>query len=313
MTELADLLARLVAIDSVNPSLVRGGAGESEIAAFIATWAGAGGPRGRTDRRRPRPAERRRPRPRHGRRAHAAAVRACRHRRRRGHARPVRRRDAARLGLRGDVILAAVADAHKGFVWSEVNVTGRAAHGSRPQLGVDAIAKAGSVLAGLGALDAALGAHEHPLLGRASVHASTITGGAELSSYPAGCTIGLERRTLPGETAAAVEAQLEALLDRCRAADPGLSAERRTLLVREPFEADPGAPLVEAVARAAGGAAVGGVSYWADSALIAAAGIPTVLHGPAGHGAHGDDEWVSLGSMEAVARTLTAVAAELCA
>ena len=240
-------------------------------------------------------------------------------------------REAAALGLRGDVVVAAVADeehaslgvrevlasvtadaaivteptelelivAHKGFVWAEIEVTGRAAHGSRPHLGVDAIVKSGPILSELGALDEALGARTHPLLGRGSVHASTIRGGEELSSYPARCVVGLERRTLPGETAAGVEAELAALLDRCRAADPALVAEARTLLVREPFEVAPDAEIVAAV-RAAAGEALGapppvaGASYWADAAFIAAAGIPTVMFGPAGEGAHAAEEWVSI-------------------
>src|SRR5439155_83725 len=170
----------------------------------------------------------------------------------------------------------------KGFVWSEVRVTGRAAHGSRPHLGVDAIVKMGPVLTALGALDEALGVRQHPLLGRGSVHASVIDGGVELSSYPAHCVLALERRTLPGERGADVERELAALLDRCRAADAELDAEQRTLLVREPFEIDQGAELVGVVRAAAAdvlGQAprIGGVSYWADAAFIAAAGIPTVL------------------------------------
>ena len=88
---------------------------------------------------------------------------------------------------------------------------------------------------GLAELDRSLGARTHPLLGRASVHASRIEGGVEMSSYPAHCRLGLERRTLPGETARTVEAQLEALLDDCRAADPALEAAQRTLLERAPF------------------------------------------------------------------------------
>ena len=164
-------------------------------------------------------------------------------------------REAARLGLAGDVVVAAVADeehaslgiqealrhvsadaavvtepteleltvAHKGFVWSEIEVTGRAAHGSRPHLGVDAILKMGAVLRELEALDRALAERTHPLLGRGSLHASLIAGGVELSSYPAQCTLSVERRTLPGETGADIEAELEALLERCRAADPSSS------------------------------------------------------------------------------------------
>jgi acetylornithine deacetylase len=374
--ELVDLLSRLVAIDSVNPSLVEGGAGEVEIAAFVDRWArdaglssevlcttpgrpsvvvrarGTGGgrtlllcghldtvnvegmdapfaPRIDGDRL-------------HGRGSYdmkagvAAALTAC--------------RDAAALGLRGDVVVACVADeehaslgvqealrsvaadaaivteptelevvvAHKGFVWSEVEVTGRAAHGSRPHLGVDAIVQMGAVLTGIGALDASLAAPTHPLLGRGSVHASVIEGGVELSSYPARCVVGLERRTLPGETAADVEAELASLLDRCRAADPAFAAERRTLLVREPFEVSDDAEVVGAVRDAAASVlgrepSVGGASYWADAAFIAAAGIPTVMFGPGGEGAHAVEEWVSLSDTEAVARTLVGVAERMCA
>jgi acetylornithine deacetylase len=207
--------------------------------------------------------------------------------------------------------------AHKGFVWSEVEVTGRAAHGSRPHLGIDAIVKMGPVLTALGALDDGLAAHEHPLLGRGSVHASLIAGGVELSSIPASCTVGIERRTLPGETAADVEGELAALLDACRTADPELRAAQRTLLVREPFEIAEDAEIATLVRAVAGdvlGAppAVAGGSFWADSAFVAAAGIPTVLFGPSGAGAHAVEEWVSVSSTRAVAQVLTDVAARLC-
>ena len=208
--------------------------------------------------------------------------------------------------------------AHRGFLWAEIEVTGRAAHGSRPHLGVDAIVKAGPVLTALGELDAALAGRTHPLLGRGSVHASVIAGGVELSSYPAHCVVGLERRTLPGDTAASVAGELDALLDRCRAADPGLVAEHRTLLVREPFEVPAGAEIASAVGAAAEAVTgaprpVTGASYWADAAFIAAAGIPTVMFGPAGEGAHALEEWVDVASTEAVAETLTAVARRFCA
>ena len=145
-----------------------------------------------------------------------------------------------------------------------------------------------------------------------------IAGGVELSSYPARCVVGLERRTLPGDTAASVAAELDALLDRCRAADPALVAEHRTLLVREPFEVPADAEIVATVGAAAAevtGAArpVSGASYWADAAFIAAAGIPTVMFGPSGAGAHASEEWVSVDATEAVVRTLVATAQRICA
>ena len=237
-------------------------------------------------------------------------------------------REAARLGLAGDVVVAAVADeehaslgiqevlrlvradaaivteptelelvvAHKGFVWLEIEVTGRAAHGSRPHLGVDAIVKTGPILVALAELDASLEAHAHPLLGRGSVHASLIEGGAELSSYPARCALGLERRTLPGETTEDVEAEIDALLARCRAADPGLVVERRTLLAREPFEVEPDAEILGMLARRArrlrneSAARATGPTR----ASSRPPGIPTVLFGPGGEGAHAVEEWVSI-------------------
>jgi acetylornithine deacetylase len=118
----------------------------------------------------------------------------------------------------------------------------------------------------------------------------------------------VERRTLPGDDA---ERELEELLDRCRAADPELVVERRTLLVREPFEVDPQAEIVELV-REAAGSGIAGASYWADSGFIAAAGIPTVLFGPAGEGAHAVEEWVDIPSTEHVARTLVETARRFC-
>jgi acetylornithine deacetylase len=96
-----------------------------------------------------------------------------------------------------------------------------------------------------------------------------------------------------------------------------LVAAQRTLLVREPFETDAGAPVVVGVREAAAevlGArpSIGGASYWTDAAFIAAAGIPTALFGPDGEGAHANEEWVSLAATDAVARTLVATAERIC-
>lgn len=88
--------------------------------------------------------------------------------------------------------------------------------------------------------------------------------------------------------------------------------------MREPFEVPQDAVIVETVGAAAAEVlgrppVIGGASYWADAAFIAAAGIPTVMFGPAGEGAHAAEEWVSMSSTETVARTLLAVAARVCA
>lgn len=199
----------------------------------------------------------------------------------------------------------------------EIEVAGRAAHGSRPHLGVDAILKAGPIMVGLSDRNERLRAQQHPRLGPATLHGSLITGGLEESTIPDRCVLTFERRTLPGETAAEVEREVADLLAHCRRADPDLQVSSRTTLVREPFEVADTSPIVTAVAD--GVAAVlgrpsqlAGVSYWSDAAFIAAAGIPTVLFGPAGEGAHAAVEWVSIDSTVACADTLAAVATRFC-
>jgi acetylornithine deacetylase len=204
-----------------------------------------------------------------------------------------------------------LAIAHRGFLWLEVETRGVAAHGSRYDLGVDAIAGMGHVLVALEKLDAGLRAREagHPLLGHASLHASLIEGGTELSTYPERCVVKIERRTLPGETVELCEEQI-------RAAAPEASVS--TFFVREPMETPRNSEIVErllASARPVLGSSpeVVGVPYWTDAALFSAAGIPSVVFGPRGEGAHAETEWVDLGDVERVAEIVLATAAELCA
>jgi acetylornithine deacetylase len=144
----------------------------------------------------------------------------------------------------------------------------------------------------------------HPLLGTGSVHASLIEGGQEFSSYPARCLLTGERRTIPGETAEQVERELRDVA--------GPHGEVRLTIGRAPFEADPEHEFVRLVGRHAGDDAPGGLPFWTDAALIAAAGVPTVLYGPAGEGAHAEVEWVDLASVERLRDVLLGVAVEWC-
>ena len=257
---------------------------------------------------------------------------------------------AARSGLRGDILVACVADeeyasigtaevaarfkadaavvtepshfeitvAHKGFVWFDILVKGRAAHGSRPELGIDAIAKAGHALVALEALDQRLRAKPtHARLGSGSVHASLISGGQELSSYPGECLIRLERRTIPGETPESCEAELRELLEGITATVENFSYELTRGLDRKPFEVLQSEPIVEAVTRHAA-ARLGhaptlrGEPFWTDCALLQEAGIPCLMFGASGGGAHAIREWADVASVRMLADTLTDVAMEFC-
>jgi len=357
--EIVELASQLVAIDSVNPALVAGGAGEREAARAVADWClargfdvdivgndrpsviarrrGSGGGRslllnGHLDTvgvaGMDAPFE---PRIEDGRlygrgsydmKGALAAVLVA----------------ATHAGdLRGDVVVTAVADeelasvgtestlehvtadaaivaeptelqvavAHRGFVGFEIETAGIAAHGSRPDLGEDAIVKMGPVLVALEQLDARLqvGAR-HPLAGSGSIHASVIEGGQEMSSFPARCTLLGERRTIPGETVADVERELGELAQ---------GAAVRVVASREPYEAAVDHPFVALVQHTAGVDELVGAPFWTDAALVAAAGIPTVLIGPAGEGAHAEVEWVDVASLERLHDIVVQVARAWCA
>jgi acetylornithine deacetylase len=208
--------------------------------------------------------------------------------------------------------------AHRGFVWLEVETIGRAAHGSRPDLGVDAIARMGRILVELERLDQRLrSSPTHRLLASGSLHASLIKGGQEFSSYPERCVLSVERRTLPGETPDSVEQELVEIVREIQRNDPAFRAEIRRGIDRSPLETPEDTGIVTAIQASAvqalnHPAQIAGVPFWTDAAVLSAAGIPSVLFGPAGSGAHATDEWVDLSSVKLCADIYLATAMEFC-
>lgn len=208
--------------------------------------------------------------------------------------------------------------AHKGFIWIEVETEGRAAHGSRFDLGVDANLRMGRFLGRLEELERELRARPgHPLVGPPSLHAGTLRGGTAPSVYAASCRLEVERRTVPGETEAACVAELQTLADELAAADPTFRAKVRPILTRPAFEVAPDAPIVRTVTEAAAvvlgrAPAALGHTFWMDASLFAEAGVETVVIGAHGTGAHADEEWVDLGSVVQLAEILARSAAAWC-
>jgi len=198
----------------------------------------------------------------------------------------------------------AICPAHRGFSWIEIEFTGRAAHGSRYDIGIDAIRHAGLLLAELDALDAGeLHSRTHQLLGRASLHASTISGGIGMSTYPDKCTLAVERRTIPGETAEQVLDEIRAALGRVKQRRPELDASVRLVGSQAPSDVSRDAPVVKLLERSLAqeglGAPVEGLSAWTDAALLNEAGIPSVCFGPGDIGlAHAAEEYVSVSEIE---------------
>jgi acetylornithine deacetylase len=370
------LLSDLVAIDSVNPSLVPGAAGEGEIARFVAGWLEEAGLEVEVSEAAPgRPNVIGRLRGRGGGRAlmlnahmdtvgvtgmdapFAPRIEGDRLYGRgaydmKGSLAAIMLAACSLAGLRGDLLVTAVADeeyasvgtqgitqayradaavvteptgagricvAHKGFAWLAVETTGRAAHGSKPDLGIDAIAHMGRVLAGLEELSSELERGPgHPLLGAPSVHASLIEGGQELSSYPGSCRLQIERRTLPGETPESVRAEVESIVRGLTTADPAFQGRAELFFWRDPFEVNTDEEIVRVlddnVATVTGSRPqLYGDTPWMDAALLSAAGIPTVVYGPGGGGAHAVEEWSNLDEVKSCAEVLARVAREFCA
>lgn len=200
----------------------------------------------------------------------------------------------------GDLIVA-----HKGFVWLKLRTEGRAAHGSRWDLGRSAIGSMARIVDALERFDReTLRARGHELVGPASMHCALVQGGVGISTYAPECTVRVERRTLPGESPEQVAEEIRAVV-----AEIGETAEATVEFSRPPLLCDPSARIANAI-RDAVTDVTGmtprdkGVGYWMDAAIFAAAGIPTVDYGPTGFGAHEAVEWVEVDSVRRCADVL---------
>jgi len=198
----------------------------------------------------------------------------------------------------------AVVPAHKGFAWLTVTVHGRAAHGSRYDVGIDANRMAARLLAAIDRYETdLLSTRTHALLGRASIHAPLVDGGSGWSTYADRCTVKLERRTIPGEQAAQVLSEVQALVDALHADDARFSATVELSGSQPPLETAVTHPLVASLVSACQAHGlpgdVEGLFCWTDAALFANAGIPAVCFGPGDIArAHSATEWVEVEQLE---------------
>lgn len=211
-----------------------------------------------------------------------------------------------------------ICPAHRGFAWARLTVSGRAAHGSRYDLGVDAITQAALIIAELDRIQRDVHpSRTHPLLGRASLHASTITGGTGISTYPDRCVVGIERRTIPGESSATFLAEIHEALEHVRRTYPALDVTVELATSQGPSDVAPDAPIAQALGdaiRASGrDVRVEGMPAWTDAALLNDAGIPTVCFGPGDIAlAHSAEEYVPAAEIDAAADVLERLVSTWC-
>ncbi|SMQ62006.1 acetylornithine deacetylase [Plantibacter sp. VKM Ac-1784] len=193
--------------------------------------------------------------------------------------------------------------AHRGYAVVEVTLQGTAAHSSQPGLAVDAIRALGALLHEVERADDELHRRPaHPLLDHGSFTTTVVRAGSAPFTIAADATLVIERRTLPGECAEDALVEVQTMLDAVAARTPGLRTGARLTHQREAWEADEHGPAArfagvleaELFRDAEAVPAAVGAPYWMESALWQAAGIPTVVCGPAGGGLHAAEEWVDL-------------------
>ena len=211
-----------------------------------------------------------------------------------------------------------VVAAHRGWVWYELEVLGTAAHGSRYQDGRDAILMMGRFLVELEKYSRELIERPgHPLTGPPSVHTSLIEGGSDMCTYPPRCKLGIERRTVEGETEAGIREEIQTMLDRLSDQDQDFKASLNLIAQRSPLSNQPETGILKALSQAYENhlgcqPEISGAAYWTDAALLSEAGMESVLIGPVGEGLHGPEEWVDLDSVYDLAKILAETATLYC-
>lgn len=203
----------------------------------------------------------------------------------------------ADLAIVGEPTELRIVTAHKGSLWLRLETRGKAAHGARPELGRNAVHEMAQIV---DALETDYASHlkkcRHPLLGAGTINVGTIIGGTQPNIVPDKCSITIDRRTLPGETEAGVRREITAFLSK-RGLKATFASEKIAPCL--PMETDVRLPLVSQFLGVTGQRKAAGVHFFCDAAVLAEAGIPSIVFGPGNIAqAHTADEWISLASLE---------------
>ena len=217
----------------------------------------------------------------------------------------VRRGFKADLAIVGEPTLCRVVTAHKGDLWLKLETRGKAAHGSRPDLGRNAVHAMAKIVDLLETDYAAqLKRRRHPLLRHPTINVGAIAGGHQPNIVPDLCSIKIDRRTIPGENDVAVKREILRFIRR-----QGLTAtmaDSKGEAPAPPMQADARLPLVRQFLRAAGQTRGVGADFFTDAGVLSSGCIPSVVFGPGDVAqAHTVDEWVAVSQLERATKLLT--------
>ncbi len=194
--------------------------------------------------------------------------------------------------------------AGKGVLRWRIAVRGKAAHSSKPHLGVNAISHAARIVLAIEQDHARLAEKSHPLLGPATVNVGIIQGGVQVNFVPDTCVIEIDRRLLPGESGPAVLAHYQRILDELKVLHPTFEAEMEPpRILDEALETDAGSapPILASTVLAEMGldGTLGGVPFGSDASKLHRSGIPSLIVGPGSiDQAHAAVEFVEVAEVE---------------
>ena len=227
----------------------------------------------------------------------------------------VRRGIAADAAIIGEPTGLAPMIGHKGGLGVEITVFGKAAHGSSPEEGINAISRMAGIIRALDALAEDISARRDPMFGNASLAVTRIHGGQAVNVIPDSCTIRLDRRLIPGETLVDALDEISAVVDGEMIVDRSSKASVEKTIGIEPCKISPEEPIVkvvkESIAQVRGKKQeVSGFSACCDMwCLVKGANIPTVILGPGKISmAHKANESISVDDLYDAAKIYAAIA-----
>lgn len=199
------------------------------------------------------------------------------------------------FGFTADLVVALeptdckVVCAHKGALWLKLTTAGRAAHGSAPQRGENAVYKMGRALPILETLAREFDLKKHPVLGGASLNIGRIEGGSRINIVADACEVLVDIRTHSAFTGSDALATLKEKMP------PDVTVE--VLRNACPLDTSPDHPLVDVLLAQSAGQSC--ADWFSDASVFAEHGIPAVVFGPGSISqAHTKDEWIALGELE---------------